>query len=64
MTLIFFGVNSFARPCVIVNSPALSEPPIEAVVPGFIAPVPEVNVREPPGLMMSNFDTTGSCGAD
>jgi hypothetical protein len=42
-----------------VNSPAFSDPPIEADVPGFIAPVPEVSVNEPPGLMMSNLDTTG-----
>lgn len=31
---------------------------MEAVVPGVIAPVPEVRVKEPPFLMMSNFDTT------
>ncbi len=58
MTRIFFGVSSFARPCVMVKSPALREPPIEAVVPGFIAPVPDVKVREPPELMMSYFEAT------
>lgn len=41
-----------------VNRPAFREPPIDAVVPGVIAPVPDVNVKEPPGLMMSYFDTT------
>ena len=43
-----------------VKSPALREPPMEAEVPGFMAPVPEVNVSEPPGFTMSNFDTTAA----
>lgn len=41
-----------------VNKPAFNEPPIEAVVPGVMAPVPEVRVRLPPGEMMSYLDTT------
>lgn len=31
---------------------------MDAVVPGFIAPVPDVRVNEPPGRIMSNFETT------
>ena len=57
-TRIFFSVSSFARPWVIVNSPLFREPPIDAVVPGVMAPVPEVNVKEPPGLIMSYLETT------
>ena len=45
-----------------VKSPALRDPPIEALVPGFIAPVPEVSVREPPGLIMSYLETTDEVG--
>ena len=41
-----------------MNNPAFSEPPIDAVVPGLIAPVPDVRVNDPPGLMMSYLDTT------
>ena len=57
-TRIFFSVSSLARPWVIVKSPAFRDPPIEALVPGFIAPVPDVNVNEPPDLMMSYLETT------
>ena len=60
LTLIFFGVNSLASPCVIVNNPAFRLPPIDAVVPGVIAPVPDVRVRLPPGEMMSYLETTVS----
>lgn len=36
-----------------MNSPAFSAPPTLAVLPGDIAPVPEVSVSEPPGVMRS-----------
>ena len=60
LTRIFFSVSSLARPCVMVKRPALRDPPIDAVTPGFMAPVPDVRVSEPPGLIISYLETTSS----